>query len=110
MRQPRRVRATLGPLVAERKPTTALPTRVDQPAPFDKHDMAAIKALRDGTADSRQQQRALGWIFFACGYKRNPFVPGSADDTAFACGALHVARQIEGILQTQTAAQSVENG
>lgn len=107
MRQPRRAtRATLGHLVAERKAATPLPARVDHPAPFDKHDMAAMKALRDGTADSAQQRRALGWIMFACGYRRNPFVPGSADDTAFACGALHVARQIESILQTQT----VENG
>lgn len=85
-------------MVEERDLATFLPRNPWEPAPFDRADMAAIKALRDGTATPDQQQRALGFILFMSGYRINQYRPGSARDSDFASGLAWVGNQIETIL------------
>lgn len=72
-----------------------LPSKPQMPAPFDRADVAAIKAMRDGRATPEQQKRALAWIVeFAARTYANPYQPGASDDTAFGCGCMHVGNQI----------------
>lgn len=63
----------------ERTLATALPADAWALAPFDARDQAAFKACRDGTATSDQQQRALGWVFFAAGYHDDASRPGGPE-------------------------------
>lgn len=75
------------------------------PAPFDRSDVAAMKALRDGTASSEQQKRALAWIVeYAARTYVNPYVPGSkiGADRDFGCGCMHVGNQIVKLLNWRT--------
>ena len=87
--------------VQKRTPATALPAEPWMPAPFDDADQRALKALRDGTASAEQQQRALGWLFFASGYRSMTFRPGEdgARQSAFAEGKRHLAVQIYSMLE-----------
>lgn len=87
--------------VEKRTAAVALPAAPQQPAPYDDADHRAFKALRDGTATTEQQQRALGWIFFASGYRNDPFRSGPDGDrlTAYAAGKQVVARQIYDMLE-----------
>ncbi len=93
--------AVLPGWVPERTAAIACPAEPWRPAPFDDSDQRALKALRDGTATSEQQQRALGWIFFASGYRNDPFRAGADGDrlTAYATGKQVVARQIYDMLE-----------
>lgn len=93
--------AVLPSWVEKRTAAVALPAAPQQPAPFDDADHRAFKALRDGNATSEQQQRALGWIFFASGYRNDPFRAGPDGDrlTAYATGRQIVARQIYDMLE-----------
>lgn len=85
--------------VEKRTAATPLPADVCLPAPFDDADQRAFKALRDGTATAEQQHRALGWIFFATGYRGQTYRSGAPDDTAFAQGRRHLAIQIYDLLE-----------
>lgn len=64
------------------------------PAPYDDADMAALKALRDGTAQPHQQQRALAWVVQACGTYGPSFIPGDERASAFAEGRRWIGLQI----------------
>lgn len=71
------------------------------PAPYDKSDIAAFKAMRDGCAEPYQQQLVLEWIVQATRAYDMPFAPGSAtpgDDgrrlTDFALGMQWVGKQV----------------
>ena len=107
MRRP--VRAKVGQAhgyIDERDRSTALPRNVELPPPFDDSDRSAIVALRDGRADTIQQQRALGWLLFACGDSDPPYRPGKSDDVAFALGRYSIALAIRLVLQTQPRKES----
>lgn len=75
----------------------ALP-RTWQPASYEVADIYAVKALADGSADERQQKRALDWIinFAAQTYDMHhrPDDMGGARDTAFGEGRAFVGQQI----------------
>jgi hypothetical protein len=71
------------------------------PAPYDKSDIAAFKALRDGVAEPYQQQLALEWLMQASRAYDMPFHPGSltpGDDperlTSFALGMQWIGKQV----------------
>lgn len=68
------------------------------PAPYDKSDVAALRALREGRAEPYQQQLALEWIIQAvCRTYDQPFRPGGEDGrraTDFALGKQSVGQQI----------------
>lgn len=82
-----------------RKPGMPLPTLSWMPAPFDKADVAAMKALREGTATGAQQQRALAWIVeYAARTYVNPFVPDSDRASSHGMGCMHVGNQIVKLL------------
>jgi hypothetical protein len=72
-----------------------------QPAEYDPADMAAMKALRDGTATADQQGRALQWIIQDCcetyGMSFHPGADGDRD-TVFAEGKRFVGLQIVKLL------------
>lgn|SRR5688572_28090254 len=84
--------------VKARNAATALPADPPAPAPYDDADQYALKALRDGTATADQQQRALGWIFFATGYRGQPWRP-DPNESAFMSGRRHLAVQIYALLE-----------
>lgn len=64
-------------------------------APFDRRDVAAIKALARGEASKEQQERALMWIVECVARTyADPFVPGDARATDYALGCASVGRQI----------------
>ena len=94
----RRPVAVLPGWTEKRTSYAALPADVRQPAPWDDSDQRALKALRDGTATTEQQHRALGWIMFATGYRRQPFMTTDRD-TSFACGMRHLGIQIYDMLE-----------
>lgn len=66
------------------------------PAPYDKSDVAAIKALKEGRADAYQQRLALEWIIYIAGTYENPWRPGvnGERDSSFAAGKAFVGQQI----------------
>lgn len=66
------------------------------PAPYDKADVAAFRALREGRADPNQQQICLEWLIYACGTYENPFRPGldGARATDFAAAKQSIGQQI----------------
>lgn len=61
----------------------------------DDSDAAALRAMQAGNANPNQQRQALAWIVnLAAGAYDQPFRPGAADETAFACGRMFVGQQI----------------
>ena len=82
---------------------TPLPADPSQPAPRDKADHRAFKAMANGTASPEQQKMVLGWLIFASGYRVQPYRPGPAGerDTTFALGMRHIGVQIYEMLETQ---------
>ena len=84
--------------VKTRNALTPLPHLPMAPVPFDDADHSAIKAMRDGTATSDQQQRALGWLLFAAGYRGQPW-RNDPNDSAFMSGRRHLAVLIYGLLE-----------
>lgn len=65
------------------------------PAPWEKSDALAIKALASGTASEGQQVQALKWIVETlCGAYQLPYIPDSDRDTSFAAGKMFVGQQI----------------
>lgn len=99
-----------------RERTMALPLDRDPwlPAPYDKADIAAMKALREGRAEPYQQQLALEWIVYACGTYENPFRPGGTDGTRasdFAAGKQTIGQQIVKLINLPAAdAEQGEQG
>lgn len=88
--------------VEERTQWMGLPANPWLPAPFDRRDQAALKALRDGTASPHQQQRALGWILFAAGLNDDPSRPGGVEGaraTERALGKHAIAIEIRRLLE-----------
>lgn len=63
------------------------------PPPYDKPDIAAFRAFREGRAEPYQQQLVLEWIIMAAGTYENPF-RGTREETDFACGKQFVGQQI----------------
>ena len=79
--------------------TLALPLEEDPrlPAPYDKSDIAAFRAMREGRAEPYQQQLVLEWIVYAAGTYENPFRvggEGGARATDFAAGKQWIGQQI----------------
>lgn len=65
------------------------------PAPWERHEIAAVQALWRGEADAQQQRRAVEWILDAvCRVNDMEYRPGSFDETAFAAGRRYVGSQI----------------
>lgn len=85
--------------VSKRTGAVALPYDPLLPAPFDDADHRAFKAMRDGEATPEQQQRALGWLFFASGYRGQTYRRGDQGDSAFAAGKRHLTIQIYDMLE-----------
>lgn len=96
--KPARKGAVLPGWTQKRTSATPLPSGVRDPAPYDDLDQRALKALRDGTATAEQQQRALGWLFFATGYRGQPW-RSEPHDSAFMSGRRHLAVQIYDLLE-----------
>lgn len=69
-----------------------------EPAPYDQFDLAAVRAVSQGTASDDQQKRAFNWIVATCaGVKDLPWHPGGAEGaraTDFANGKRFVGLQI----------------
>lgn len=78
--------------------TMALPLDPDplRPAPYDRADIAAFRALKDGRAEPYQQQLCLEWLVMACGTYETPWRPGldGARSTDFAAGKQFIGHQI----------------
>lgn len=71
------------------------------PPPYDVHDIAAFRAMREGRAEPYQQALVLEWIIQACGTYENPFRPGGAEGqraTEFAAGKQFIGQQIVKLL------------
>lgn len=100
--QPKRRPESGSGFVSERRPGQALPAKPSMPAPYDKADVYAIKALRSGTASSEQQMRALAWIVecaartYTSSY--DELVPSNRD---FNEGCRHVGRQITNLINAR---------
>lgn len=76
-----------------------LPLEPWKPCAYEPEDAYALRALQAGTATDHQQRRALKWIIeTACATYDQPYRPGSARDTDFACGMQHVGKQIVKLL------------
>ena len=86
-----------------REPGLPLPIKPWMPAPFDNADVAALKALRDGTASPEQQRRGLTFIveYLARTYAPS-FDPLNPRNTSFAEGCRHVGNQIVKLLNWRT--------
>lgn len=75
-----------------------------EPAAFTSGDVAAIQALRTGTANEGQQQRALDWIInSASGATVWPYRE-SQRETDIALGRQMVGQQIIGLLKINLSA------
>lgn len=68
----------------------------NMPAPYDKADVAAIRAVAEGRAEPYQQRLAFDWLMYICGTYENPYRTGSdgARDTDFAAGKQWVGQQL----------------
>ena len=95
------------PNIKPRKKQPLAPAPIAQgttPAVFNSGDVAALQALRTGTANEGQQQRALDWIIKgACGdglwsYRE------SQRETDIALGRQFVSQQIVGLLKINLSA------
>lgn len=65
------------------------------PAAYDEFVVGSVRALFAGTADERQQKRAIDWILFdLCGVRDLSFRPDSQRDTDFAEGKRFVGLQL----------------
>ena len=97
----KRVHGALPGWVEKRTPTTGLPADPALPAPFDDADQRAFKAMRDGEATPDQQQRVLGWLFFASGYRGQTYRSGphGGRDSDFAAGKRQLSIQIYDMLE-----------
>ena len=79
------------------------PKPVDAPAAFDLADVAALKAMEQGSADANQQQRALDWIMrFAADVGGTGFRGEAPMALAFHEGRRFVGQQIMGLLRLDT--------
>jgi hypothetical protein len=96
--RPMRKEAT-GYQVDGRRMGLPLPSKPWMPAPFDRSDIAALKAMRDGSADPEQQKRVLAWIVeYAARTYATSFDPGSARSTTLNEGSRLVGQQIVKLL------------
>lgn len=67
------------------------------PPPYDKADLSAFKALREGRAEPYQQQLCLEWMVYICGTYETPYRSGADDAaraTSFALAKQWVGQQI----------------
>ena len=70
-------------------------TKPWKPCNYELHDVAAIQALAQGKATSIQQIKALEFIVHeVCRTYDMPYQSESSRDTDFACGMLHVGKQL----------------
>lgn len=69
---------------------------VNAPAPYDKADVAAIKAMAEGRAQPFQQTLVLDWLLQITGAYENPWRPGvnGERDSSFAAGKAFIGQQI----------------
>lgn len=84
-------------LVQQRSMAWPLDPDPTMPAPYDKSDLAALKALNEGRAEPYQQQLVLQWLVYACGTYENPYRPGGEDGrraTDFAAAKQMIGQQI----------------
>lgn len=73
--------------------------RPHSPSPCDTHDVYALKALAEGSANESQQKRALNWILNVCaGVRDNTYYPDSDRDTIFASGKRFVGLEIVALI------------
>lgn len=73
---------------------------VDAFPPFEQADAFALQALKTGTANEGQQQRALDWIIrIAALTHDNPFRTGRDGSTEFMCGRQFVGQAIIEVLK-----------
>jgi len=83
-----------------KRPAKLVPAHIahgSEPASFTSSDVAAMQALRSGTANEGQQRHALNWILNkACGL---PLWPYRADqrETDIGLGRQFVGQQIVGL-------------
>lgn len=63
------------------------------PFKYTVEDVAAVQAVALGNASEGQQKRAIKWIIDQSGTHDLPYRPDERD-TAFACGMMHVGKQI----------------
>lgn len=104
MRKPAADNLRLGQ-VRKRDKSIGLPSSPIAPVPFDLADAGALRALRDGNAAPHQQQRALGWILFACGDHDISWRPGGEDGgraTDFMEGRRFIAVMVRRLLEMPT--------
>ena len=86
-----------------RQPGGMLPSKPFALAPYDQSDIAAIKALRDGSASPEQQRRGLAWII-ECVARTNTssYDEKSESNRDFNEGCRHVGRQIILLMNMRT--------
>lgn len=86
---------------AQRKVKAALPeNRAWHPAPWEKADVHAVRALAAGTASPEQQKRALDWIIHkAAGTYDMTFRPEGDRDSCFAEGRRFVGNSLVKLLK-----------
>ena len=100
MRRAPAARRELYGYITKREPSTPLPRDVTKPPPFDESDRGALVALRDGTAAPHQQQRALGWVLYACGHN-DRLLRSDARDDAIVLARHSIAEAIMMVLATR---------
>lgn len=91
--------------VEKRRLNIPLHSDPQAPAPYDKSDLAAFKALREGRADPHQQQLCLEWIIQACGTYEDPWRAGGPEGaraTDLACGKRLIGIQVVKLINMPT--------
>lgn len=90
-----------------KRPAKLVPAPIahgSEPAKFTSSDVAAMQALRSGTANDGQQKHALKWILdSACGLPLWPYRPDQRE-TDIALGRQFVGQQIVGLLSINISA------
>lgn len=77
--------------------------------PADIHDVYAIKAWAEGTADEHQMKRAFKCIVYeVCGTYEMSFDPGSQRATDFNEGKRHIGRCLVGLVNLPS--EAVQKG
>lgn len=79
--------------VEQRNINLPRPPNWDAPAPYDKHDLAAFKAFREGRAEPYQQELVLNWLIMAARTYEETFA-ADPQESAYLQGMRRVGREL----------------
>lgn len=80
------------------------------PAPYGDNEVAAIKAMAEGTANPGQQRLAMNWIITGpCMVYNETFVPGQPDVSDNLAGRRNAGLQIVKLINMPMLSKQKEN-